>query len=145
MKLSMGYPDMANEKRILDDYILDSPLVSLGAVCEKEDIIAAGRLVREVTVSDAVKDYIVRLVVATRESDRVRLGVSPRGTLALMRASQGYAAVMGRDYVLPDDVKAVAVPVLAHRIISRSQSTVRLTQSAQTIIEYILENVAAPI
>ncbi len=145
MKLSMGYPDASSEKKILDDYILESPIVSLSPVCSGQDILDASALVRHVNVSDAVKDYIVRIVTATRENERVRLGVSPRGTLALMRASQGYAALEGRDYVLPDDVKAVAVAVLSHRIISRSQSTVRLAQTNETIIEYILENTAAPI
>ena len=81
----------------------------------------------------------------TRESDRIRLGVSPRGTLALMRASQAWAATDGRDYVLPDDVKAVAVPVLSHRIISRSQGTIRLTESNANIIEYILDTVPVPV
>lgn len=145
MKLSMGYPDFKNEKKILDDYILESPMVSLAPVCTAEDILAAMDVVRRITVSDAVKEYIVRLITATRESERIRLGVSPRGTLALMRAAQGYAATEGRDYVLPDDVKAVAVAVLSHRIISRSQNTVRLTQTNETLIEYLLENVSAPI
>lgn len=145
MKLSMGYPDAANEKKILDDYILESPLATLGAVCSAQDILDAIRIVRSVTVSDPIKEYIVRIVTATRESDRVRLGVSPRGTLALMRAAQGFAATAGRDYVLPDDVKAVATAVLSHRIISRSQNTVRLTRTNETIIEYIIEHISAPI
>lgn len=145
MKLSMGYPDASNEKRILSDYMLESPLASLTPVCSADDVIRAMEAVRRVAVSDPVKDYIVRIVHATRESERVRLGVSPRGTLALMRAAQGYAAVHGREYVLPDDVKAVAVAVLSHRIISRSQNTVRLAQSNEAMIEYILEHVSAPI
>lgn len=145
MKLSMGYPDAGNEKRILDDYMLESPLASLAPVCSAEDVLRAMEAVRRVAVSDPVKDYIVRIVHATRESERVRLGVSPRGTLALMRATQGYAAVHGREYVLPDDVKAVAVAVLSHRIITRSQNTVRLVQSNEAMIEYILEHVSAPI
>jgi len=101
--------------------------------------------VKKIHVSDAVKEYIVAIANATRESERIRLGVSPRGTLAMMKASQAFAAINGRDYVLPDDVKAIAVPVLSHRIISRSQNTVRLVESNENIIEYIMDKVPAPI
>ena len=87
----------------------------------------------------------MRIARATRESDRLRLGISPRASLALAHASQAWAAMQGRDYVLPDDVKAVAVPVLAHRVVSRSQNSVRLAQSAETVMEYLLSTVQAPI
>ena len=145
MKLSLGYPDAASEKKILDDYVLNSPLLSLAPVCTKEEILAAMEDVRRIHVSDPIKDYVVALSDATRESERIRLGVSPRGTLAMMRAAQAYAAISSRDYVLPDDVKAVAVPVLSHRIISRSQNTIRLVESNENIIEYILDQVKAPL
>ena len=88
---------------------------------------------------------VVRIAVATRESERVRLGVSPRGTLALLHAAQAWASVEGREFVLPDDVKAVAAPVLAHRIISRSQSSARVTDASENIIDYIIDTVPAPI
>lgn len=145
MKLSLGYPDFGSEKAILSGYALESPLGALTPVCQSGDIIAAQLETRSVHVSDKIRDYIVRIVTATRESDRVRLGVSPRGTLALMRAAQTLAAMSGRDFVLPDDVKEAAVPVLAHRIIPRSQSSMRLTDSSENIIDYIIDSVAVPV
>jgi len=145
MKLSLGYPDSSSEKKILDDYITQTPLADLQPVAAKEDVITVMEEVKKIHVSDAVKEYIVAIANATRESERIRLGVSPRGTLAMMKASQAYAAVEGRDYVLPDDVKRIAIPVLSHRIISRSQSTVRLVESNENIVEYILDKVPAPI
>lgn len=145
MKLSLGYPDRDSEKKMLSEYTLSTPLDSLKAVCGKEDVIAATDDVKNIKVGDKIKDYIIAIATATRETDRLRLGVSPRGTLALMRASQAWAAINGRDYVLPDDVKAVSVPVLAHRVISRSQNTVRLAQSNENLIEYLVDSVPAPI
>lgn len=145
MKLSLGYPAKDSEKHILDEYIKISPMTSLVSVCSKEELIDASSLVSEIKVSDAIKNYILNIVTETRESERIRLGVSPRGTLAFMRASQAWAAMEGHDFVLPDDVKAVAVSVLAHRIISRSQNTIRLAESNENIIEYIMDKVPAPI
>ncbi len=145
MKLSLGYPDNPSEKTMLDRYTDRSPLADLKPVCTKEEVLDAAKTVRGVTVSDAVKEYVVAISDATRKNDAIRLGVSPRGTLALMRAAQAWAALSGRSYVLPDDVKAVALPVLAHRVISRSQSTVRLVSSNETILQTILDTVPAPI
>ena len=101
--------------------------------------------VRDIKVSESVKAYIVAIVNGTRNNARIRLGVSPRGTLALMRASQSYAAIMGRDHVIPDDVKAVSVPTLAHRIIARSQNTIRLSETNKTVIELVIDTVPAPV
>ncbi len=145
MKLTLGYPEKNAEKHILDEYIRENPIISLSAVCTKEELLEASTLVSDINVSDAIKNYIINIVNESRESERIRLGISPRGTLALMRASQAWAAMEGRDFVLPDDVKTIAVPVLAHRIISRSQNTIRLTESNENIIEYILDKVPAPI
>lgn len=145
MKLSLGYPEKGPEKHILDEYIKSSPMTSLTSVCSKEELLAAAALVGDIKVSDAIKDYIIAIITETRDSERIRLGVSPRGTLTLMRASQAWAAMEGRDFVLPDDVKAVAVSVLSHRIISRSQNTIRLTESNENIIQYITDKVPAPI
>lgn len=145
MKLSLGYPDNASEKMMIGNYMEESPLASLTPVCGRKDILDAARAVKKVTVSDALRDYLVAISDATRNNDAIRLGVSPRGTLALTRASQAWAALSGRDYVLPDDVKAVAIPVLSHRIISRSQNTVRLVSSNETILQSILDTVPAPI
>jgi len=145
MRLSLGYPARENELSMLDRHIVSSPLESLAPVCTQADIVAASAAVREVTVSGKVKQYILDLITETRNNARVRLGVSPRGALALMNAAQAYAAAAGRDFVLPDDVKQVAVPVLAHRIISRSQNAIRLADTGESIIELILDTVPAPI
>ena len=145
MRMSLGYPSANEEKAILDRHIEQTPLAALTPVCTAADIVEAQNAVRKVHLSDAVKDYIVRISSATRSSDRLRIGVSPRGTLALAHVAQAYAALQGRDYVLPDDVKAVAVPVLAHRVISKSQSSVRLAQSTETVIDYLLSTIPAPI
>lgn len=145
MKLSLGYPEHSAEKNVLTQYGGASPLDALTPVCTQEEIRTACDMVRNITVSDPIKDYIIDIADATRSSDRLRLGVSPRATLAMMRASQAYAAIMGRDYVLPDDVKKIAIPVLSHRIITRSQNTIRLTDTNEQVIEYILDTVRAPI
>ncbi|MBR6726208.1 MAG: MoxR family ATPase [Clostridia bacterium] len=145
MRISLGYPEKDAEKMILDEYIEESPLASIAAVASKEEVNAAYSDVGKITVSDSVKEYIVAISNETRNSEKTRIGVSPRGTLALMRTAQVWAAMSGRDYVIPDDVKAVAVPVLSHRIISRSQNTIRLSESNENIIEYIVEKVPAPI
>ncbi len=145
MKLSLGYPGKEAEKEILTGHVKESPLSTLGAVCGRDDITAAKDEVRKVHVSGKLADYIVNIAVATRESDRIRLGVSPRGTLALLHAAQANAAIEGRDYLLPDDVKAVATPVLGHRIISRSQSTARISDANENIIDYIVDSVPVPV
>ena len=145
MKLSLGYPDHDAEKTVLSNYGAASPVDELAAVCTRAQIGEASDLVTKITVSEPIKDYIVNIADATRKSDRLRLGVSPRATLALMKASQAFAGILGRDYVLPDDVKRVAVPVLSHRIITRSQNTIRLTDTNEQVIEAILDTVRAPI
>ncbi len=145
MKLSLGYPDPANEKAILDRWGCDDPLATLTAVTTKDAILTAAQAVGQITVSDSIKSYILALTAATRENERIRLGVSPRGSLALMRASQAYAGMNGRDFVLPDDVKQVAVAVLSHRILSRSLNTIRVTDTNEQLIEQIIAQVRAPI
>jgi len=145
MKLSLGYPDAVSERNILSEHGGASPLDGLSSVASAEELEAACDAVTKITVSDRIKDYIIAIVNATRENERLRLGVSPRGTLAMMRAAQAFAAINGRDFVLPDDVKAVAVPVLSHRVISRSQNTLRVTDSNEVIIRYVVDMIPAPI
>ena len=145
MRLSMGYPDHTSEKEILDKHATLSPLESLGEVCTKNDIISASKALGEVNVSDSIKEYILALAEASRSSERIRLGISPRASLALMRAAKGFALISGRDYVIPDDVKKVAIPVMAHRIIPRSTHSLRSSENSQTIIEYLLDSVSVPL
>ena len=119
MRLTPGYPSNAEALAILGRFITEEPLETLTPVAAKEEIVAAQDTFRFTQVSDAVRAYIVVLCEKTRQGETVRLGVSTRGMLALLRASQALACVRGRTYVTPDDVQALAVPVLAHRIIVR--------------------------
>lgn len=145
MKLSVGYPDGASELSMLQAFTLQSPLATLQPVLHQEEILAAQQQVREVTVSEAVQKYIIALCDATRRDDRVRLGVSPRGSIAFLHAAQAHAAMQGRDYVLPDDVKAVCPDVLAHRLICKGHGALQSSGQAKEILVQILNQTRAPI
>jgi len=145
MRIAMGYPDEQSEKNILTSYILENPLDILESVVTKEEIIEVQQQVKRIIVSEAVSEYIVRIISATRKNENLRLGVSPRGTLALMRAAQGYAGISGRGYVLPDDVKAVCEDVLCHRFICKGNNLLKQTNRANEIMRQILDSVAVPI
>ena len=120
MRLRPGYPGSEGENKILDRCINNDPLAELTSVASREELIAAQDSCPKVQVSDPVRRYIVSLTEATRTPADVSLGVSPRGMLWMLRSAQAWAAVHGRDYVLPDDVKTLAVPVFAHRLVTRS-------------------------
>ena len=143
MRLSMGYPNKQNEVAILERFTVANPLAEITAVASKQDLIDAAEAVKTVKLNEALYGYIVDVCAATRSHEQIRLGVSPRGTLALMRASQARAAMDSRSYVIPDDVKAVAVSVLAHRMILRGSGLSR-TVTGAGVIEQILEQVKAP-
>lgn len=143
-RVSLGYPDHQAEVQILETQQTDHPLNYLKPILSLESFLAFQRKVRQVYVEPSVREYIVRLVSATREHPMVSLGASPRGSLALMTAAQAQAAMQGRHYVLPDDVKRVAVPVLAHRLIIRPDLQGR-TVSPEAIIQEILDQIAVPI
>ncbi len=145
MKLSLGYPERKAEKEMLSQYNKNNPLEKLEPVCTKDDIRAASDAVNDIKVSEPIKDYILNIAEATRNCERLTLGISPRAALALMKVSQAYAGVMGRDYVLPDDVKSVAIPVLSHRILVKTSNTIRLTDTGEKVIEDLLNTVKAPI
>ncbi len=117
MKISMGYPSAKDELEILDKNESSVNANALSSVISCEDIVAMQENVKNVRCADNVREYIVSLVNATRDNDFIRLGVSPRGSIALYRTAKAYAYIMNRGYVIPDDVKALAVSVLAHRII----------------------------
>lgn len=117
VRISLGYPGRANELSMLDRQQRGHPLDALQQVVPVERLLEAQEAVQEIHVGDDAKEYIVTLVEATRHHDDVYLGASPRGSLALYHASRAWAALQGRDFVLPDDVKALAEPTLAHRVI----------------------------
>ncbi len=141
MQIKMGYPTVAEELQIINRYISHDPLEDLLPVCSKNDLFKMKEMVKEVFVHDSVKEYITHLVEATRKHPMLVLGVNPRGTLALLKCTQAYAAIMGRDYVTPDDVKALCTSVFSHRLLS--YSTDRNT-TVSRILSEILSSVEVP-
>lgn len=143
LRLRLGYPSLANEIRILDDQQIQHPLDTLKSVVKEDEILQAIAAVRRIYISPAIKRYIVDLTTFTRKSADVYLGASPRGSLALARAGQARAALLGADHVLPDDIKALAVSVLAHRIIMSPAARMR-DLSSDLIIQEIIHSTPVP-
>ena len=132
-RLSLGYPPPAAERDMLDSHGTNSPLDQLTPVARASDVQELVVAVRRVHVSDQVKDYIISLANATRTSPELRLGASPRAALHLLRASRAWAALDGRDYVIPDDVQRLARPVLAHRLLPTAEAIVERHQPEQVV------------
>jgi MoxR-like ATPase len=132
-RISLGYPPPAAERDMLDSHGASSPLDRLTPVARASDVQELVVAVRRVHVSDQVKDYIISLSNATRTSPELRLGASPRATLHLLRASRAWAALDGRDYVIPDDVQRLARPVLAHRLLPTAEAIVERHQPEQVV------------
>jgi MoxR-like ATPase len=143
LRMRVGYPSHNDEIRILEDQQLKHPIETLEPVMKVKEILAAIKTVKQVYVSPAIKRYIVDLVGRTRQSTDVYLGASPRGSLSLYRTGQARAAFYGRDYVLPDDIQALAVPVLGHRIIVSPAARLREV-SADRLVQEIIQNTAVP-
>jgi len=143
LRIHLGYPALDDEVRILSDQQYAHPIDSIKSVVELEELQKMQEAVRRVYVSPAVKRYIVELTRATRENPDVYLGASPRGSLGLFRTGQARAAMQGRDYVLPDDVKALAENVLAHRIVTNPAARLKNLTSAQIVKEITL-NLSVP-
>ena len=141
MRLSLGYPERDEALAMMKRFINAQSLDELRPVAEGTQVTAAAEECRSVLVSEDVMRYMAALVEAARDPDKVRLGPSPRALLALLRASQAYAAIQGRNYVIPDEVKALAVPVLAHRIVLRG---VNYQTSAEAFMAELLNRVNVP-
>lgn len=143
MRIDLGYTSLPNEIRILEEQQLIHPILELQPVINLDEILLAQKTIRQVYVSDPVKRYIVEIVRETREHPEVFLGASPRGSLGLFRAGQALAALNGRDYVLPDDIKKLAPYVIPHRVVVSPAA--RLTDvSASKIVREILDTLAVP-
>jgi MoxR-like ATPase len=142
-RISVGYPTAAAEREMLDTHGSSSPLDQLKPVATASDIHDLVMVVRGVLVSAPVKEYIIALADATRSAPELRLGASPRATLHLLRASRAWAALDGRDYVIPDDVQALAVPVLAHRLLPTAEAMVERTLPEQ-VVRTIVERLPLP-
>ncbi|MCL4804942.1 MAG: MoxR family ATPase [Anaerolineae bacterium] len=139
MKLTLGYLDQDSESRMLMNLGGAHPIDSIGPVVDGRELPNLARQVWDIHVDDTVRDYIVTLVFATRSHPDLVLGASPRGSHALYRAAQAYAALQGRDYVLPDDVKRLAAPVLAHRCLLHPESALRGTGIKEVMTRIIEE------
>jgi MoxR-like ATPase len=144
LRLSLGYPTESDEKNIVRRFRTDSPLDDLPAVVGGGELRQMQGLVREIHVAQAVEEYVVQLTRASRLHASVELGASPRATLGLYRASQALAAIRGRGYVLPDDVKRLAPPVLTHRLITTAQSRLRGRATGDVVTD-ILASVPVPV
>ena len=139
LKIDMGYPTHAEEKEILNRLKRQHPIESLESMVEPEDVEGLKSGVWDVHVDETVVDYIIRVVDATRSHHDILLGGSPRATLALFKTAQALAAIRGRDHVLPDDVKNLAIPVLSHRLMLRPESELR-GNTSEDLIKRIIEN-----
>ncbi|HEX2515116.1 MAG TPA: MoxR family ATPase [Chloroflexota bacterium] len=139
LRLRLGYADLEDERRILDALRGEHPIESLQQVLQTEELLAHQQRVWQIHVEGSVRDYILAVVRATREHPDVTLGASTRGALALYKTAQAAAALQERDYVIPDDVKRLAVPTLAHRLIVRPEATLR-GRTPESILGAILQN-----
>jgi MoxR-like ATPase len=144
LKLDIGYPSETDESDILLRFEREDPLESLQAVTSPEALIELQRAVRQIRVEDSVREYVVKVARATREHPAVSLGVSPRGTMALYYGAQALAAIRGRDYVIPDDVKELAPHVLTHRIIINPQTRLR-GRTPQEVVMDVVDQVPVPV
>ncbi len=144
MRLSIGYPEAADEAVLTRNYLAGVFSKITESAVSKEELLKMQDDVKEVTINDDVLAYIISIVNQTRESKSIQLGASPRATIALTRACQALAFIMGRNYVIPDDVKELAVPVLSHRLVASVEAKVNGT-TAQEILEKIVKKTPVPV
>ena len=144
LKVRLGYPSQDEEESILIRFQTENPLDSLTSVIDAAELLELQQLCRQVQVEDSVRNYIVTIVGATRHHEGIKLGASPRASLGLYMASQALAAIEGRNYVIPDDAKHLAVPVLAHRLMLKAETGIR-GQSAESILEEIVSATPVPV
>ena len=144
LRLSLGYPSESDEEAMVERFEDADPLVTLKPVASAEEVLRIQAMVRRVYISPVLRSYVVQLVRATREHPDVELGASPRATLGLYRCSQALAAIRGQDYVTPDDIKALARPALAHRIILKSMARLR-ERTQDSVIGELMEQQPVPI
>ncbi len=143
MKISVGYPNVMDEARMLELTRMSHPIDAVKPVCDAETIRQMQASVREIFIHEKVREYMLRIISRTRDSVHLSLGASPRASMALFRAAQSYAAVLGRGYVIPDDIKTLAPSVLQHRLILNPESRLRrVTQ--ESVLRDILKEVPVP-
>jgi len=144
LRIAVGYPDREDELQVLASHRIGEPVEKLQPVLDGQQVIALQQAVRQVKMDESINSYLLDIVDATRQCDELRVGVSTRGALCMYRASQALALVENRDYVIPDDIKRLAVPVLSHRVIAKGflQGTNR--PALEALITRLVENVAVP-
>lgn len=142
--VNVGYPERESERQILNSHRAGEPVDQLESVLNQEQVIRLQQATRNVKVDESINDYILDIINATRESDDLSLGVSTRGALTLYRAAQGFALSENRDYVVPDDVKHLAIDVLAHRVIPKGFARDGQRQRARDIVQHILDQTSVP-
>lgn len=143
LKIRLGYPEQDEEIAILERFQEKDPLIELEAVANPGQIVELQHARKKIRISHPVREYITNIVRATRSNTSLSLGASPRGSLGLMRASQALAALRGREYVLPDDIKALAVPVLSHRLILKEEERLR-GETPEHFLEEIIKQIPVP-
>jgi MoxR-like ATPase len=143
MKLSMGYPDTSEEKTMMNRFMTKDPMNDLQAVVTMEEIEYVQNNYTCVHVSEEIKDYIISIVNATRGHREIELGCSPRATLNMMKGSQALAAIRGRDYVIPEDIKELAIPILSHRLMLKNELSAGT--KSKSLIEEIITTIKAPL
>jgi MoxR-like ATPase len=144
MRLSVGYPEQEDERQIIKSQQKAHPIESLEPVVNGDDLLSFGQQVSEVHVEASLEDYILQIIQATRSHADLALGASPRGSLALYKTSQALAAVQGRDYVIPDDIKTLVPLTLAHRMILKPESQLR-GRTTLLVLNDILERTELPL
>jgi MoxR-like ATPase len=143
VRLSIGYPSAADEIAVLDAQQRVHPIDSLAQAVGADELLSAQKQIREVYLDQQIKEYIVNIVIATRKHPDIYLGASPRGSLALYRTAQARAAIQGRDFVIPDDIKALAIATLAHRMIISPAARLKNVVSSQ-VVQEIIDTVPVP-
>jgi MoxR-like ATPase len=144
MRHSLGYPELDDERAMLRRFRSDTPLETISPVTTPDEMVALVAAVRRIHISVAVEGYLLSLVRATRAHEKIEVGASPRASLALARAAQAYAAVRGRTFVRPDDVRGLAGAVLSHRIIATAQADL-LGQTTPELIDEVVRGVPVPV
>ena len=144
MRISIGYPDYQSEKQILSDVNASTSLERVTAIVTKQEILTLQMMVERVHIDESLLDYILAIVRATRDSSVFELGVSPRGAIALKRAAQAHALIEGRDFCIPDDIKEMAIPVLAHRVVAKSELSLGKLKE-DDIFREVIEKIKVPV
>ncbi len=145
MRIKMGYPPPEKEKEIILSHKFSRPLDQISSVITPEDVLQIQKRIKNVKISTDLMDYIVEIIKKTRNSEVIKIGASPRASILFSRACQAYAFVNGRDYVIPDDIKTLAIPILVHRIVPKGKISDGRREEVEDIIRDIIYKIIAPL